>query len=294
MERTGGRTHERAVPRRFLRAGRGQGAQTPPPRPAPPPPLSSSATKSLTDADHFGMIRTAQRRFAPTVIGITRNSDRHQIGMSDRHRRNTHTTGTVRRRHTRSENVADGRTDFPTSAVGRNSLRAWPQSHVSRLEPVYVRCRPELAPSMAAIARKPAQDGLTAAVGPPASPATAAMFTACAARFELHWSHPLPRLQSALFQAIISDKRSSGLDEQRRIHYELAFSQKFSGVTRRQAEPNCSWAERHAWHIPIQRQRWARRRLPQYHHTRYGNMGPAAHRRFFVAGARYSTTHRRP
>jgi hypothetical protein len=24
------------------------------------------------------------------VIGITRNSDRHQIGMSDRHRRNTH------------------------------------------------------------------------------------------------------------------------------------------------------------------------------------------------------------
>src|ERR1039457_2798126 len=79
MERTGERTYERALPRRFL-----------PPRPAPPPPLSSSATKSLTDADHFSMIRTAQRRFAPTVIGITRNSDRHQIGMSDRHRRNTH------------------------------------------------------------------------------------------------------------------------------------------------------------------------------------------------------------
>src|ERR1035438_8051050 len=90
MERTGEITYERALPRRFLRAGRGKGAQTPPPRPAPPPPLSSSATKSLTDADHFGMIRTAQRRFAPTVIGITRNSDRHQIGMSDRHRRNTH------------------------------------------------------------------------------------------------------------------------------------------------------------------------------------------------------------
>jgi site-specific recombinase XerC len=34
------------------------------------------------------MIRTAQRRFAPTVIGITRNSDRHQFGMSDRLRRN--------------------------------------------------------------------------------------------------------------------------------------------------------------------------------------------------------------
>src|ERR1022692_3761485 len=68
-----------------LGGGRGGGGRAPP----PPPPLSSSATKSLTDADHFGMIRTAQRRFAPTVIGITRNSDRHQIGMSDRHRRNT-------------------------------------------------------------------------------------------------------------------------------------------------------------------------------------------------------------
>src|ERR1039457_411028 len=97
MERTGERTYERALPRRFLRAGRGQGAQTPPPRPAPPPPLSSSATKSLTDADHFGMIRTAQRRFAPTVIGITRNSDRHQIGMSDRHRRNTQSAGSADR-----------------------------------------------------------------------------------------------------------------------------------------------------------------------------------------------------
>jgi hypothetical protein len=36
------------------------------------------------------MIRTAQRRFAPTAIGITRNSDRHQIGIGDRLRRNTH------------------------------------------------------------------------------------------------------------------------------------------------------------------------------------------------------------
>src|ERR1017187_3723343 len=98
MERTGERTYERALPRRFLRAGRGQGAQTPPPRPAPPPPLSSSATKSLTDADHFGMIRTAQRRFAPTVISITRNSDRHQIGMSDRHRRNTHLSENLTKR----------------------------------------------------------------------------------------------------------------------------------------------------------------------------------------------------
>ena len=58
--------------------------------PSPRTPLPRSATKILTHADHFGMIRTAQRRFAPTVIGITRNSDRHQIGMRDRHRRNTH------------------------------------------------------------------------------------------------------------------------------------------------------------------------------------------------------------
>ena len=57
--------------------------------PSPHTPLPRSATKILTHADHFGMIRTAQRRFAPTVIGITRNSDRHQIGMRDRHRRNT-------------------------------------------------------------------------------------------------------------------------------------------------------------------------------------------------------------
>jgi predicted DNA-binding transcriptional regulator AlpA len=34
------------------------------------------------------MIRTAQRRFAPTVIGIPRNGDRHQIGIGDRLRRN--------------------------------------------------------------------------------------------------------------------------------------------------------------------------------------------------------------
>ncbi len=36
------------------------------------------------------MIRTAQRRFAPTAIGIPRNGDRHQIGISDRLRRNPH------------------------------------------------------------------------------------------------------------------------------------------------------------------------------------------------------------
>src|ERR1039458_4047456 len=114
MERTGERTHERALPRRFLRAGRGRGGGEPPPqppRPAPPPPLSSSATKSLTDADHFGMIRTAQRRFAPTVIGITRNSDRHQIGMSDRHRRNTH------KQRISAEHVCG-----KTAGIERNSL----------------------------------------------------------------------------------------------------------------------------------------------------------------------------
>src|SRR5436309_9875152 len=39
--------------------------------------------------NHFRMIETARRRFAPTGLGITRNSDRHQIGIGDRHRRNT-------------------------------------------------------------------------------------------------------------------------------------------------------------------------------------------------------------
>ena len=34
------------------------------------------------------MIRTAQRRFAPTAIGILRNRDRHQFEISDRHHRN--------------------------------------------------------------------------------------------------------------------------------------------------------------------------------------------------------------
>ena len=35
-------------------------------------------------------ISTVQRRFAPMVIGIDWNPDRHQIGISDRHRWNTH------------------------------------------------------------------------------------------------------------------------------------------------------------------------------------------------------------
>jgi hypothetical protein len=61
-------------------------------RPLAPHPPPRSNTKRLTDADHFCMIRTAQRRFAPTVFGITRNSDRHQIGIGDRLRRNTHST----------------------------------------------------------------------------------------------------------------------------------------------------------------------------------------------------------
>ena len=59
-------------------------------RPSPRTPLPGSTAKRLTDADHFCMIRTAQRRFAPTVFGINRNSDRHQIGIGDRLRRNTH------------------------------------------------------------------------------------------------------------------------------------------------------------------------------------------------------------
>lgn len=37
------------------------------------------------------MICTVQRRFAPMVIGIDWNPDRHQIGISDRHRWNTQT-----------------------------------------------------------------------------------------------------------------------------------------------------------------------------------------------------------
>jgi len=35
--------------------------------------------------DHLRMTRVAHRRFAPTVIGITRNGDRHQIGIANRH-----------------------------------------------------------------------------------------------------------------------------------------------------------------------------------------------------------------
>jgi hypothetical protein len=75
------------LPRRFLSAGAGQGGSNA--APSPRTPLPGSTTKTLTDADHSSMIRNALRRFAPTVIGITRNGDRHQIGMSDRHRRNT-------------------------------------------------------------------------------------------------------------------------------------------------------------------------------------------------------------
>ena len=78
--------HRDRVPEGLSSAGRGKGAQTPPPRPAPL--LPGSTTKGLTDADHSSIIRTAQRRFAPTAIGILRNRDRHHFGISDRHRRN--------------------------------------------------------------------------------------------------------------------------------------------------------------------------------------------------------------
>jgi hypothetical protein len=50
-------------------AERGKRAQTPPPRPAPP----GSTAKSLTDADHFGMIRTfsvASLRRRSASLGI--------------------------------------------------------------------------------------------------------------------------------------------------------------------------------------------------------------------------------
>ncbi len=41
------------------------------------------------------MMSTVQRRFAPMVIGIDWNPDRHQIGISDRHRWNTHEANIV-------------------------------------------------------------------------------------------------------------------------------------------------------------------------------------------------------
>ena len=84
------RAHEVAPPR-FLQCRAGQGGSNA--APSPRTPLPGSTTKRLTDADHFCMIRTAQRRFAPTAIGITRNSDRHQFGISDRLRRNPHVAG---------------------------------------------------------------------------------------------------------------------------------------------------------------------------------------------------------
>src|SRR3954453_15274711 len=43
------------------------------------------------------MISAAQRRFVPMVIGIDRNPDRHQIGISDRHRWNTHRSNWTKR-----------------------------------------------------------------------------------------------------------------------------------------------------------------------------------------------------
>jgi hypothetical protein len=62
------------------------------------------------------MIRTTQRRFAPTVIGITRNSDRHQIGMSDRHRRNTQLILNSKNRNLESTLTKLTSEDTPTDA----------------------------------------------------------------------------------------------------------------------------------------------------------------------------------
>jgi hypothetical protein len=59
---------------------------------SPRTPLPWSNTWRLTDADRFSMMSATQRRFTPTAIGITRNSDRHQFGTSDRHRRNPQTS----------------------------------------------------------------------------------------------------------------------------------------------------------------------------------------------------------
>jgi hypothetical protein len=49
----------------FYGAERGKGLKRRPPR--------TGLNFRLTDADHFSMIRTAQRRFAPTVIAMLRN-----------------------------------------------------------------------------------------------------------------------------------------------------------------------------------------------------------------------------
>ena len=72
------------------------------------------------------MIRTAQRRFAPTVIGITRNSDRHQFGISDRLRRNPQlslaTLARYRKRQTQSSPAAGTRWVEVKESAGRPAL----------------------------------------------------------------------------------------------------------------------------------------------------------------------------
>jgi len=52
----------------FSSAGRGKGAHA---APSPHIPLPGSKPIGLTNADHLPMIRTVQRRFAPTAISIT-------------------------------------------------------------------------------------------------------------------------------------------------------------------------------------------------------------------------------
>jgi hypothetical protein len=71
------------VPKGLSSAERGKGTQTPSPRPAPPPRLRSWLTRiPIVNDDIY--------RFAPMVIAILWNPDRLQIGMTDRHRWNTH------------------------------------------------------------------------------------------------------------------------------------------------------------------------------------------------------------
>ena len=74
------------------------------------------------------MIRTAQRRFAPTAIGITRNSDRHQIGISDRLRRNPQlslaTLARYRKRQTQGSPAAGNRWVEVKESAGRPALES--------------------------------------------------------------------------------------------------------------------------------------------------------------------------
>jgi hypothetical protein len=66
------------------------------------------------------MISAAQRRFAPMVIGIDWNPDRHQIGISDRHRWNT-------------QAMLSGQRERTTSLCTQQSLQSKPKAFTALL-----------------------------------------------------------------------------------------------------------------------------------------------------------------